>query len=238
MSSRYISSCDEEEAAPNIEVTLRHNIEAKAIVKINEKLLVLPWNSSQNEIKSLIRNLPPGSLIRRARDDDESEDGDGHHSEWDLPLGTESVFQHLNSMAITYGPKHYRSMLAVSLNLALHMSVGDKSMFMLAEDNSVTIYRGGDRLRKINISNCVGHQKIRHPLKGILRMIWVPKFKIIIATNSFLQIKFFDANLEELASKTCDKPVLAMEFVEERDEIVSGGMGHITVWGLDKFKET
>jgi hypothetical protein len=64
---------------------------------------------------------------------------------------------------------------------------------------------------------------------GLSRWVYVKKWRVAIIATSHLELKIMTPSSEILATTSSVKPVLSLEFNEEREELIAGGIENIRV---------
>ncbi|KAG5461494.1 MAG: hypothetical protein BJ554DRAFT_6303 [Olpidium bornovanus] len=118
------------------------------------------------------------------------------------------------------------------------------------DTHNVHIWRGATRVKKLNITVTQSHAAGDSParpraaaaagpsvVQGVSKWIYVKKHNVFIVATMQLSLMVLDANMEELSSVGSGKPVLSplaypvlsLEFAEDTDELIAGGIGNIRV---------
>ncbi|RKO91957.1 WD40-repeat-containing domain protein, partial [Blyttiomyces helicus] len=69
---------------------------------------------------------------------------------------------------------------------------------------------------------------------GLSHWIYVEELKVLLIASSQLQLRVLDNFLEEMSCVSCPKPILAMEYISDREELVTAEVGTIRVWKIKK----
>jgi WD40 repeat protein len=99
------------------------------------------------------------------------------------------------------------------------------------------LWKGKYRVQSQSVVQETGRKAKPTALSGLVAWTYVAKWRILIIANTQLELKILDANFEELCTKSIEKPALCLEFDDEADELIVGGVCNIRIWGFTKVAE-
>ncbi|TPX65187.1 hypothetical protein SpCBS45565_g05356 [Spizellomyces sp. 'palustris'] len=114
---------------------------------------------------------------------------------------------------------------------AIYISSPHNDRIASLDSHNVNIWRGSTRVAQIANGGEKGTAKTS--VAGLSRWLYVAKWKVVVIATLHLELKILDTNFEELAAVSSLKPVLSLEFCDDTDELIAGGVGNIRIW---KFK--
>ncbi|KNC99867.1 uncharacterized protein SPPG_05240 [Spizellomyces punctatus DAOM BR117] len=114
---------------------------------------------------------------------------------------------------------------------AIYISSPHNDRIASLDSHNVNIWRGSTRIAQIANGGEKGTAKTS--VAGLSRWLYVAKWKVVVIATLHLELKILDTNFEELAAVSSVKPVLSLEFCDDTDELIAGGVGNIRIW---KFK--
>ncbi|KAJ3271703.1 WD repeat-containing protein 87 [Terramyces sp. JEL0728] len=196
--------------------------------------LILPWQTVKKKIETVVANnsyrqtstinmiLGPGSSDE---DEEEQHHDDGSALNVSIPTG----FQILR----TIGP----SKLPIKSVMAL--SQGESTKLGCIDSQFAHIWQGNSHLTKMSIGQTRGNNMDNSsPLSGLDLWIYVPTWKTIIFSTTSLEIKLMDTQFKVLSTISVPKPILCLEFVEDREPyLIVGSIGHITYYGFKNISK-
>ncbi|KAL2916841.1 hypothetical protein HK105_203620 [Polyrhizophydium stewartii] len=126
--------------------------------------------------------------------------------------------------------------------------IQNSSMFVSLDSSHIHLWKGGARIHKIPTQEADERAAFKQRRSGsgisgnsylpgvvaISKWIYLDKQRVYIVANTRLQLKVLDVHFEELSVISNPKPVLSIEYVPGRSEIICGEVGSIRIWKLVK----
>ncbi|KAI9327102.1 hypothetical protein BDR26DRAFT_901586 [Obelidium mucronatum] len=161
-----------------------------------------------------------------AKSDDDDDDANDEKSSHILPITIPHGFQLLRTLL---QPKP-------SVKTVINVSSNNTDSFAVLDSCCAQLIRGTMRVASIS----VGEERSvpDSHLTGLNKWIYISKFKVTVIATLHLELKVLGLSLELLSQVSSVKPVLCLEFQEERDEIIAGGVGNIRIWSISQTKGT
>ncbi|KAJ3232785.1 WD repeat-containing protein 87 [Chytriomyces hyalinus] len=69
---------------------------------------------------------------------------------------------------------------------------------------------------------------------AVSRWLFIPKWKLTVISTLQLELKLLSMSFEQMNSVSSVQPVLSLQFREDTDELIAGGVGNIRIWTFDK----
>ncbi|KAI9099874.1 hypothetical protein DFS34DRAFT_511693 [Phlyctochytrium arcticum] len=116
-----------------------------------------------------------------------------------------------------------------TVKTALYIPSPHVERFATLDSHHVNIWRGS---RSLQIPTGGDRGAAKTTVAGLSRWLYIAKWKVIIIATLHLELKILDANFEEIASVSSVKPVLSLEYNDDADELIAGGVGNIRIWSF------
>ncbi|KAJ3153369.1 WD repeat-containing protein 87 [Irineochytrium annulatum] len=142
---------------------------------------------------------------------------------------------HLIAITIPHGFQSQRTILMPkpSVRSVIYASSTNTDAFAAMDAHGVHIVRGAVRVMNVPTGGDKGIAA-NSPVAGLSRWIYVKKWRMTIVATLHLELKILGLSMEEISSVSSVKPVLSLEFNEEAEELIAGGVGNIRVWSFSK----
>ncbi|KAJ3014291.1 UNVERIFIED_CONTAM: WD repeat-containing protein 87 [Siphonaria sp. JEL0065] len=205
---------------------------------------------ARSSIESLapgILDLVDGDMSRNMRvqeevvfeEDEALEDDENKSDEEEENNGNdEEKSSHILPITIPHGFQLMRTMIQSkpSVKTVINVSSNNTDSFAVLDSSSAQLLRGTVRVASIS----VGEERSvpDSHLTGLNKWIYISKFKVTVIATLHLELKVLGLSLELLSQTSSIKPVLCLEFQEEKDEIIAGGVGNIRIWTISQTKGT
>ncbi|KAJ3100249.1 WD repeat-containing protein 87 [Phlyctochytrium planicorne] len=168
-------------------------------------------------------------------DDDEEEEEEeglggsvGYRRQARQPLGASG--SHLIAITIPHGFQQVRTLLMPkpTLKSVIYVSSTNTDAFAALDTHGVHLVRG--TVRVMNMATGGDKGNVQTPVAGLSRWIYIKKWRMTIIATLHLELKILGLSMEEVSSVSSVKPVLSLEFNEDKEELIAGGVGNIRVY--------
>ncbi|KAI9349467.1 hypothetical protein DFJ73DRAFT_796190, partial [Zopfochytrium polystomum] len=136
-------------------------------------------------------------------------------------------------ITIPHGFQMTRSILhnKPTIKSVIYVSSTNSDSFAILDSHRATILRGSVKAAShpTNVSSS--------PVAGLNRWIYVKKWRVTVVATMHLELKLLGLSLETLSTTSSVTPVLSLEFNEEHDELIAGGVSNIRIWTFRKEVE-
>ncbi|KAJ3322483.1 WD repeat-containing protein 87 [Boothiomyces sp. JEL0866] len=197
--------------------------------------LILPWQSVQKKIETIVANNYYQASIHSidlGPASGEEDDEEQHHDENSaLNVSIPTGFQILR----TIGPSK------MPIKSVIALSQGESTKLGCIDSQFAHIWQGNSHLTKVAIGQTRGNNMDNaSPLSGLDLWIYVPTWKMIILSTTALEIKLMDTQFKVLSTISVPKPVLwyyisneSLEFVDaQQPYLITGSIGRITYYNF------
>ena len=111
-------------------------------------------------------------------------------------------------------------------------------LFVSLDIHHINVWRGLNRIKRIStlatsVTESAGNLENIRGLKDIHRWFHIEKYKIYIAASSNLQLRILDTQFNLIYYASSGKPVLSLKYVPYTEEIITGEVGNIKVYGIE-----
>ncbi|KAL5033244.1 hypothetical protein BDV3_000251 [Batrachochytrium dendrobatidis] len=152
------------------------------------------------------------------------------------------------SITIPHGFLPLRTLAHARSTIQSVIYIPNSSMFVSLDASHINLWKGGVRINKFSTQpvdknngtrqcNTLSRSSGNTPLPGIVaisKWVYLDKLRIFVIANTKLQLKILDAHFEELCSISNPKPVLSIEYIPSKNEIICGEIGSIRIWKIEK----
>ncbi|KAJ3333228.1 WD repeat-containing protein 87 [Blyttiomyces sp. JEL0837] len=119
---------------------------------------------------------------------------------------------------------------------ALYVSQSQVDCFATWDSHNVQVFRGPAKIVSLPVTN--DRDSVKSSVSGISRWIYVKKWKVTVVATLQLELRMLGMRMELLTSVSSVKPVLSLEFNDESDELIAGGVGNIRIWTFVRNLDT
>ncbi|KAI8621898.1 hypothetical protein BC830DRAFT_1214475 [Chytriomyces sp. MP71] len=144
---------------------------------------------------------------------------------------------HLLPITIPHGFQLMRTMLQPKpIKSVINVSANNTDTFAVLDTYYAQLFRGNVKVARISVGEEKGIPDSH--LTGLNRWFYVKKWRCTVIATLHLELKVLGLSLEVLSQTSSIKPVLSLDFHDERDELIAGGVGNIRIWTFSKSKGT
>nr|KAJ3421637.1 WD repeat-containing protein 87 [Polyrhizophydium stewartii] len=118
------------------------------------------------------------------------------------------------------------------LKSVVYMPFGETERFASQDAHYAHVWRGSTHILKV--ATRPNKDALPTSVTGLNKWLYINKWRILIIATLHLELKILDAGLKVWSSIASPKPIISLEFVDEHDELVVGGVGAITIYGFEK----
>ena len=164
------------------------------------------------------------------------------------------------SITIPYGFQILKTLIHPKGTIRSVFYQPSTSMFVSLDQSHVNVWKGALRIQQIPLfppKQTLGStarvttqlSRATDALTGVTRWTFISKHQIYIVTNSHLQLKVLDSHFLEMSRVLTSKPVLwygfgsrvgtdpeSFEYVESKQEFLTGEVGSIKIWSIKREK--
>ncbi|KAI8926073.1 WD40-repeat-containing domain protein [Entophlyctis helioformis] len=152
-------------------------------------------------------------------------------------------------ITITHGFQLLRTLANPRPTIKSVLYIPNSSMFVSLDSSYIYLWKGGARIHKVSTQPENDKNGRRQPSKkgsgmsgnghlpgvvAISKWIYLDRQRVYIVANTRLELKVLDIHFEELAVISNPKPVLSIESVPDKNEIICGEVGSIRIWRVVK----
>ncbi|KAJ1328471.1 hypothetical protein BSLG_010203 [Batrachochytrium salamandrivorans] len=145
------------------------------------------------------------------------------------------------SVTIPHGFLPLRTLTHSHPTIQSVLYISTSSMFVSLDSHHVNLWKGGVRIGKFSTQPINENNRLKassalssstgnghHPgIVAISKWIYLEKLRVFIVADTRLQMKILNIHFEELFKVSNPKPVLSIEYIPEKDEIICGEVGSI-----------
>ncbi|KAJ3412758.1 hypothetical protein HDV05_000279 [Chytridiales sp. JEL 0842] len=207
------------------------------VLDASSTTLVQPWRKTQRVLQSMgvmvvgqsstSEDVEP-TQSRKGSFPNSGSDPDGLHDD----DGADYEQSNQNSITIPHGFQLSRSYLqphpTVKDILFLGTGSSNKDSFAVMDHHTVNVIREFGPPINLPITNDSKNKS--SPVSGLSRWVFIKKWRVVVIATLQLELKILGVNFQELYSISSVKPVLSLEFNDERNELIAGGVGNIRIW--------
>ncbi|KAI8848626.1 hypothetical protein BC829DRAFT_417412 [Chytridium lagenaria] len=179
-----------------------------------------------------------GSTHRLDGEDDESPQGDDEDDDEDdrRYRGPNHPNAHQIAITIPHGFQQIRTLLMPkpTIRSVLYVSSTHTDAFAAMDSHGVHLVRGTVRVMNLSTAGGAADGKTGSSVAGLSRWIYVKRWRMTIIATLHLELKILGLGMEVVSSVSSVKPVLSLEFNEDREELIAGGVGNIRIWTFTK----
>ncbi|KAJ3215458.1 WD repeat-containing protein 87 [Dinochytrium kinnereticum] len=174
------------------------------------------------------------SSTSEGEDNDGDDDDSGFRNRHHPARGSTLV-----AITIPHGFQQLRTLLMPkpTLKSVIYVSSTNNDAFAALDSHGVHLVRGTVRVMNLTTQGGVdgkGRDIGSSPVAGLSRWIYVRKWRMTIIATLHLELKILGLGMEVVSSVSSVKPVLSLEFNEDREELIAGGVGNIRIWSFTK----
>ncbi|KAL7751331.1 hypothetical protein RI367_003191 [Sorochytrium milnesiophthora] len=187
----------------------------------------------------------PEALIRQKEEEERLQRQQQLQSPDEQAAASQQFSGQVLPITIPHGFQLIRSLLHANntIRSVLHTpSISSYDAFVSLDPQNVHCWNGQARIRKLpvvvdpyekddNTSLSEGGSGLAG-LVGITRWLWIKKYRIFVVATSQLQLKTLNHRMIELSHTWSIKPVLSLEYNDELDEVIVGGVSSFRIWKL------
>ncbi|KAJ3414913.1 hypothetical protein HDV05_005862 [Chytridiales sp. JEL 0842] len=90
---------------------------------------------------------------------------------------------------------------------------------------------GGESNRNTGV---VESKEVHEALRGADRWVFIEKYRVWVVYSKQFKLKLLDSHFVELCSISCPRPILSMEFIPSKNDLLVGEVGSIRIWKIKR----
>ncbi|TPX75061.1 hypothetical protein CcCBS67573_g03666 [Chytriomyces confervae] len=197
--------------------------------------------SQSSNLNDRLGRIDPGKVVSLNKlssnfegniEDAEAADDEDQHS------ATDEKSSHILPITIPHGFQLVRNLMQPKscVKSVINVSSNTTDTFAVLDTYNAQLVRGAMKVARISVGEEKGVPD--SPLTGLNRWFYVKKWRITVIATLHLELKILGLSLEVLSQTSSVKPVLSLDFHDDCDELIAGGVGNIRIWTLAKSKGT
>ncbi|TPX68035.1 hypothetical protein SpCBS45565_g03331 [Spizellomyces sp. 'palustris'] len=185
-------------------------------------------NSSRGKMKRTKPVLPNVEVLNDSASEEEVDElsDTSSVSSSTEPIVSNAVNTTILSITIPHGlqlNRHIPYPKPIIRNVLYIPAANTSEMFVVLEDMAVSVWRGGARIRK---------EEWTWVKAGVIGWCWIEKRRCFVVAVADMTLRVLDHHFEELSVISNSKPILFLDWIPEKDELVTGEVGTIKFWTL------
>ncbi|KAJ3241679.1 WD repeat-containing protein 87 [Chytriomyces hyalinus] len=193
--------------------------------------------SHSSNLNDRTGRIDPDKSVSLSKLSSNFEDAEAADDE-DQQSATDEKSTHILPITIPHGFQLVRSLMQPKscVKSVINVSSNTTDTFAVLDTYNAQLVRGAMKVARISVGEEKGVPD--SPLTGLNRWFYVKKWRITVIATLHLELKILGLSLEVLSQTSSVKPVLSLDFHDDRDELIAGGVGNIRIWTLAKSKGT